>query len=577
MDTRTPGTQSPGSGRRPEEAPGGKSRGFFDDEPVLSTVKVPSDPAEVVVNHASFRVRLASPPSRLPRARVPVGAETLSAVRGAVPVRRAARRRTPVVWSGRTEPGDVRATRLLQAVRRANIEGEALNATTQVLPRVVPGAAPPPDDGPRTAAVATDDGPPTIIAPRAPQPPEHLPLGRPLLDGVRPAEGAYDLPDDEPHDGRDDLSYGPHHPYDLYEADDGEDGDAGGSPRRELPRHGYYPGRRMNLGVVLLPLRIFLGFISVYAGMGKLCDPVYFDGGERGSLVSWLNSLEPWAVAEPLHAFALAHPVGAGLFVAFLQIVVGVLTVLGLWQRAAAGAGALLSVTLIVTVSWRTVPVYDAPDIIYLAAWSPLVIAGAPYYSLDARLAGEAWRTLGPRVEVWELRRRVLRRGAVVATVVLGLTLLIGSVMGSAVRSARVATVPEPGGPLTNNQPGSPLPRKSGERPSPSTSGTGSGRPDASASAEPSPSASSPGATVPSAGDTGGGAQPDSPSQQQTVQAPQRPAPPVPVPDTPADPGGTGGSGDTGTSGGTGGGDDGDDGADSGDGGGGGALGGLLG
>ena len=40
----------------------------------------------------------------------------------------------------------------------------------------------------------------------------------------------------------------------------------------------------MNLGVVLLPLRVFLGFISIYAGMGKLCDPVYFDGGERGSL-----------------------------------------------------------------------------------------------------------------------------------------------------------------------------------------------------------------------------------------------------------------------------------------------------
>ena len=57
------------------------------------------------------------------------------------------------------------------------------------------------------------------------------------------------------------------------------------------------PGRRMNLGVVLLPLRIFLGFISIYAGMGKLCDPVYFDGGDRGSMVTWLRSLDPWAVA----------------------------------------------------------------------------------------------------------------------------------------------------------------------------------------------------------------------------------------------------------------------------------------
>src|SRR5690606_28922780 len=68
-------------------------------------------------------------------------------------------------------------------------------------------------------------------------------------------------------------------------------------------RHAYYPGRRMNLGVVLLPLRVFLGFISIYAGMGKLCDPVYFDGGKRGSMVTWLNTLHPWEVAEPLRQF----------------------------------------------------------------------------------------------------------------------------------------------------------------------------------------------------------------------------------------------------------------------------------
>ncbi len=126
-------------------------------------------------------------------------------------------------------------------------------------------------------------------------------------------------------------------------------------------RHAYFPGRRMNLGVVLLPLRVFLGFISIYAGMGKLCDPVYFDGGERGSMVKWLNTLHPWDVAEPLRQFALAHPVGAGLVIAFLQVLVGVLTVLGCWQRVAAVIGAGLSAALLVTVSWKSVPVYDAP------------------------------------------------------------------------------------------------------------------------------------------------------------------------------------------------------------------------
>ncbi len=202
-----------------------------------------------------------------------------------------------------------------------------------------------------------------------------------------------------------------------------EDADGQMSTRRhgsDPVRHAYYPGRRMNLGVVLLPLRVFLGFISLYAGMGKLCDPVYFDGGERGSMVKWLSALHPWEIAEPLRQFALEHPVGAGLVIAFSQVIVGVLTVLGLWQRVAAVFGALLSAALLVTVSWKTVPAYDAPDIIYLAAWSPLIIAGAPVYSVDGRLAGSAWRRLGPRADLWELRRYVLRRGALVTTLAVG-------------------------------------------------------------------------------------------------------------------------------------------------------------
>lgn len=227
--------------------------------------------------------------------------------------------------------------------------------------------------------------------------------------------GAYDAPEYDRygaaggarhrggHDDRDDLEYERDYERERrgYDGPDYDDDPCGErldhSAADAAVRHAYYPGRRMNLGVVLLPLRVFLGLISVYAGMGKLCDPVYFDGGKRGSMVTWLTSLQPWALAEPLRDFALSHPVGAGLSVAFLQVVAGVLTVLGLWQRLAACFGALLSAALILTVSWRTVPVYDAPDIIYLAAWSPLIIAGAPVYSVDGRLAGEAWRKLGPR------------------------------------------------------------------------------------------------------------------------------------------------------------------------------------
>ncbi|MGW6846840.1 DoxX family membrane protein [Streptomyces sp. NPDC054958] len=394
----------------------------FDDQPALSMVKVPCDPAQVIVNHASFRVRLApSPSARSKPAKAPGRAPVLGGA--VVAAAGATRRRAPVVWSGKSDAGDAAAMGgLLQAVREAGRgHDEYDGGATQVIPRVDLAH----DLAEDTLAT------PTVIGQRS--------YGDPAE--TRPLAAVRDLPYPQGPPGS-----GP-----------GADSRRAGPDTRG--QASYYPGRRMNLGVVLLPLRVFLGFISIYAGMGKLCDPVYFDGGERGSMVTWLHTLNPWALAEPLRDFALAHPVGAGLSVAFLQVIVGVLTVFGLWQRFAACFGALLSAALLMTVSWKTVPAYDAPDIIYLAAWSPLIIAGAPVYSLDGRLAGEAWRTLGPRSEIGRLRRRVLRRGAVMATVVCGLTLLVGSLLGGAVRSSTVVTVPGPGEAPSNYLPGRPLPQ----------------------------------------------------------------------------------------------------------------------
>ncbi|MET9484214.1 DoxX family membrane protein [Streptomyces sp. NPDC006638] len=456
----------------------------FDDQPPLSMLKVDSDPAQVIVNHASFRVKLASP-QRAAVVRTFTDTARIPAMSGA-PAAGGARRRAPVVWSGRSEPGDPGATGLLQAVRNSTAartsgavraggtyesvpeggyEGYDTGAT-QVIPRIDL------DDGATTLTPVVGGG--RGAAGR--------PGGRtgPLLPPMRQAVGAYDAPSGH--------ALSEEEPYDLLDPDD--DRPRAQRHGADTVRHAYYPGRRMNLGVVLLPLRVFLGFISIYAGMGKLCDPVYFDGGERGSMVKWLHSLHPWALAEPLRDFALSHPVGAGLSIAFLQIVVGVLTVLGLWQRVAASFGAVLSAALLLTVSWRTVPAYDAPDIIYLAAWSPLIIAGAPVYSVDGRLAGEAWRRLGPRSEIWDLRRRVLRRGAVLASVVIGLTFLIGSVLGGAVRSSDMVTVPGPNDDPVNQLPGVPLPRESSGRASASGTPSGDSR-TSDKSAEPSATRSS--------------------------------------------------------------------------------------
>ncbi|MEK8171415.1 DoxX family protein [Streptomyces sp. M19] len=330
-------------------------------------IKVPSDPAQVVVNHASFRVRLAtlSWAGHVPRRRRPgrgLGArpgQASGCSRGDAAARRpAAPRARGVERTRRARRGG--RHQLLEAVRPSGLppEGDGEDAgATQVLPASGWTRARPPSSA-RAARSLT-----------------------PVGVGRRPAPArAYD---EYGEDG-----YGPGPPSRRSPSPAPSAPGRRGTARAPLLRHAaarLLPGRRMNLGVVLLPLRVFLGLISIYAGMGKLSDPVYFDGGERGSMVTWLRSLHPWPMAEPLRDFALGHPVGAGLTIAFLQVVVGVLTVMGLWQRLAACVGALLSAALLVTVSWRTVPAYDAPDIIYLAAWSPLIIAGAPVYSMDSR------------------------------------------------------------------------------------------------------------------------------------------------------------------------------------------------
>jgi uncharacterized membrane protein YphA (DoxX/SURF4 family) len=528
VDTRTPRTPT-----------GDRSSGY-DDAPALSMVKVPSDPAQVIVNHASFRVQLGASTRRAPSrriaphltatedtARIPVvGAANRAGMTGTA----SGARRRPVVWSGKSGPDDTGAHRLLQAVRGGSVrhgeEPAPAAGATQVIPRIDAGYRGYDD------ALAQTMATPVVGAQRTHDQTR-------LLPDMPTVGSAYD----------EELAYGGE------EFEDFQERDANGPPGKrhgeDPARHAYYPGRRMNLGVVLLPLRIFLGFISIYAGMGKLCDPVYFDGGKRGSMAKWLNTLHPWEVAEPLRQFALEHPVGAGLVIAFFQVIVGVLTVLGCWQRVAAVLGALLSAALLVTVSWKSVPAYDAPDIIYLAAWSPLIIAGAPVYSIDGRLAGMAWRRLGPRAEIWNLRRYVLRRGALVTAIVAGLTLLIGSLLGGAVRDADRIVVPGPGEAPRNELPGSPLPEEPGQRQKRPPSAATSPTQGATSGASTTPTAgagSTPGATR----DTGtAGAGTPSQTQGTAGQAPpQQSTPADQAPSTSSGPTSGGPSGSTGGSGG---------------------------
>ncbi|AYG80987.1 hypothetical protein DWB77_03125 [Streptomyces hundungensis] len=136
----------------------------------------------------------------------------------------------------------------------------------------------------------------------------------------------------------------------------------------------------------LVPLRIFLGVTFVYAGLDKLTDSAFFHASGAGSIGELMHGVRDSAAIPALVDLALKSPSGFGYAIAFGELAVGLATLLGLFGRLAALGGALISLSLWLTVSWTTTPYYYGNDLAYLMAWLPLVLAGTPLLSADALL-----------------------------------------------------------------------------------------------------------------------------------------------------------------------------------------------
>jgi thiosulfate dehydrogenase (quinone) large subunit len=157
-------------------------------------------------------------------------------------------------------------------------------------------------------------------------------------------------------------------------------------------------GRRTTASrYALVPLRIFLGVTFIYAGLDKLTDDAFMRASGVGSIGQMMTDLRDISAIPALVDLALKNPVGFGYAIAFGELAVGIGTLIGLFTRIAALGGALISLSLWLTVSWSTEPYYYGNDLAYLMAWLPLVLAGASVLSVDAMLAGRRRDVLGPR------------------------------------------------------------------------------------------------------------------------------------------------------------------------------------
>jgi thiosulfate dehydrogenase [quinone] large subunit len=208
-----------------------------------------------------------------------------------------------------------------------------------------------------------------------------------------------------------------------------------------------------------------------FAGLQKLANPTFFRPDAPGS---FLEQLRGSIITSPLHHLldpALHAPVLVAVLVALGEVAVGLGTLLGLFGRVAASAGALLSLSFFLTVSFRDNPYYYGADIVFLFAWTPFVLGGSGAWSLDgayARRLERARAALGaaaPRDgttkkqlaavkrQAAELERRTFLQKTAAAGVVAvsggalgGLVSVIGRLLHSQQRPGAVGPVPN--GPL---------------------------------------------------------------------------------------------------------------------------------
>jgi thiosulfate dehydrogenase [quinone] large subunit len=192
----------------------------------------------------------------------------------------------------------------------------------------------------------------------------------------------------------------------------------------------------------LLPLRVFLGGTFLYAGLSKILDTHYLDHTSPLGVHAQMLHAATTSPIGPLVSFAAEQPTVTGLVIAFGEVAVGLGTLLGLFTQIAALGGFLLALSFFLTVSWTTRPYYFGADIVFAAAWTPLLVAGdAGLFSTTARLRAAIRRRRQPNPAPDDARRRILLWGGLITAT----TAALGG--GVIALTRRTTTNPKPSRP----------------------------------------------------------------------------------------------------------------------------------
>jgi thiosulfate dehydrogenase (quinone) large subunit len=162
---------------------------------------------------------------------------------------------------------------------------------------------------------------------------------------------------------------------------------------------------------ILLPLRGYLAFTFLYAGLSKIADRRFLDKSDPTSMYATLVAVKAQSPIGGLLGPVQDHAFAFGLLMAFGEIAVGLGMLLGLFARVAALGGMAISLSLFLTVSWNATPWYTGADIVYFFALTPILLGGAGPLSADGWLAAVHARRGGRGADADDRTRRVLLGG----------------------------------------------------------------------------------------------------------------------------------------------------------------------
>jgi thiosulfate dehydrogenase [quinone] large subunit len=202
-------------------------------------------------------------------------------------------------------------------------------------------------------------------------------------------------------------------------------------------------------GVLLLPLRAFLALVYTYGGISKIADRRFLDAASPVSMHASVQAARGSSPIGGLLGPVAAHSTAFGVAMAAAELAVGLGVLLGLFTRVAAAGGMLLALSLWLTVSWDASPWFTSADLVYLFAFTPLLLVGAGgVLSLDGWL--DRVRLIHPGASEDHTRRGLIAGGVgLLGVVLLGGSALFRRATPSAVRRAAQQRAEDPAVTLT--------------------------------------------------------------------------------------------------------------------------------